>query len=148
MVSIELDNNSHNHKNGNHTPADTTITIGEEPDGSRSSERSVSDEAYKVTIAAIPKQGAPITKVLDSRKDDIGDSWAGIESSQDSEIICRLVLAEDLPKETEAVLEKVLRGDRRLLDDHMADASWNSHHPSKRRDGKIDSLQRAGPEIK
>lgn len=60
-------------------------------------------------------------KVVDSRPVDIEQAWKdlGLASNRD-EAMHRLVMAEDLPKETEELLGRLFQVDRGLLADHAA----------------------------
>lgn len=80
------------------------------------------DHAYHITLGLFCRNGTIITKVVDSRSADIEQAWKelGLTSNRDEEVVHRLVMAEDLPKETEELMECVFQVDRRLLADHAA----------------------------
>lgn len=100
---------------------DTQASPSESTEDDRLSPKDVPEEAYKVTLILVTRQGALVTKVLDTRSDDIEETWDKMKKSESSkEIVYRLLLAEDLPRATERQLEKLLEGDRRLLIDHAA----------------------------
>lgn len=89
--------------------------------------KNVPDKAYTVTLILVTRKGALVTKVVDSRCDNIEEAWEQMmESEESKQIVYRLILSEDLPRTTERQLEKLLQGDRSLLIDHAANKCISS----------------------
>lgn len=75
----------------------------------------------KVTIASVLTNGECLTRVLDSSRDNLDQSWSKMETIQGNcDIGYRLVIAEDLPGATQRFFEPHLKDDLGMLVDHNA----------------------------
>lgn len=87
-------------------------------------------DACKLTLALVKSNGLLVTKVIDSRSDNMGEAWQELECSKESGVtVHRLVIAEDLPKFTETMLQEMLGEDHGVLVDHTADKDRTTKRP-------------------